>query len=125
MNDPVNGYFAAAETMPVWDEAKALAGVDGDRELLMELASVFITQAEADLETLRRAWFQQDADATAKAAHRLKGAVLQFAAARAHGACRRLEEAARCGNLSAAHSFWSETEAEVTALIRALVALRR
>jgi HPt (histidine-containing phosphotransfer) domain-containing protein len=112
------------EVAPVWDEAQALAGVDGDRSLLIELAKLFVQQATADLAALRQAWTQQDAAALTKAAHRLKGAVLQFSAARAHAACRRLEEAARTGTTACHPSLWAEAETEVTRLIEALQTLQ-
>ncbi len=106
--------------VPVWDETEALAGVDGDRDLLRELAALFIQQGTNDLATLRRAWTEQDMEVLAKAAHRLKGAVLQFAAHRAHAACRRLEEVARKGTVTTDRSLWTEVETEVTRLIQAL-----
>lgn len=105
---------------PVWDQGQALAGVDGDRSLLIELATLFIKQGTSDLDRLRLAWAEQDMETLAKVAHRLKGAVLQFAASRAHAACRRLEEAARGGTGAADRSLWTEVETEVIQLIEAL-----
>lgn len=123
MIEGIDTQQANNEVHPIWDEAQALAGIDGDRSLLIELAGLFVDQATHDLETLRLAWARHDLDALAKTAHRLKGAVLQFAATRAHAACRRLEEAARAGIAAGDPLLWTEAETEVTRLIGALRAL--
>ncbi|HXF93702.1 MAG TPA: Hpt domain-containing protein [Nitrospiraceae bacterium] len=119
MTERMSPFQAEEADVPVWDETEALAGVDGDRDLLRELAALFVKQGTNDLDTLRRAWAEQDREALAKAAHRLKGAVLQFAAHKAHMACRRLEEVAR-GEGAADRSLWTKVETEVTRLIQAL-----
>ncbi|GIW56180.1 MAG: hypothetical protein KatS3mg082_2584 [Nitrospiraceae bacterium] len=124
MIEGTDAQQANKEVLPVWDEAQALAGVDGDRGLLIELARLFVQQATTDVAALRLAWAQQDLGALAKAAHRLKGAVLQFSAPRAYAACRRLEEAARTGTAAADQSLWAEAEIEVTRLIDALRAVQ-
>lgn len=116
---------AEQEQIPVWDEVKALARVDGDRSLLTELATLFVDQATADLEVLRLAWAERNMEALAKTAHRLKGAVLQFEASGAYAACCRLEEVARNGLEADAEVVWHEVEAEVsrlTAVLRTIAA---
>ena len=58
-----------------FDRASALARAGGDEALLRELAGVFLTEVPAWLAGVDRAIDAGDADAIAKAAHTVKGAV--------------------------------------------------
>ena len=74
--------------------AATLERLDGDEELFREMARVFIGSATTHQQQLGRALRQRDAAELARAAHRLKGSVGNFAADRVYAAVRLLEQQA-------------------------------
>jgi two-component system sensor histidine kinase/response regulator len=73
----------------------ALANVEGDQELLLELAALFCEESPKCLAALRQATARRDFDAVRTAAHGFKGSVGTFAAQDAMEAAVRLEGLAR------------------------------
>ena len=78
----------------------ALKEVDGDEDLLRELAEVFLEDQTRLLTALREAAAGRDSERLRRAAHALKGAVANFAARDAVAAARHLEALARDGDVS-------------------------
>ncbi|MFG1924278.1 response regulator [Cryptosporangium sp. NPDC048952] len=81
-----------------------IAGPDpteGERELLAEMVSAFVSTAPETLAALRDAVHTGDASATAEKAHKLKGSAANIGAAALADVCASFEEMATLGWLSA------------------------
>ena len=105
---------------PSWNPDAALAGLDGDRDILGEIVAALIETAPASIAAIRGAAKAGDAAALADAAHALKGAVSTVAAAPAHGVAARLESLARAGDLAGAIEQCDPLEQEMARLVAAL-----
>jgi HPt (histidine-containing phosphotransfer) domain-containing protein len=114
---------AAHEPATVWDRSKALAHVGGDQELLRELATLFLVECPQRLADVREAVARADASKLQLAAHTLKGAVSNFAAASALDAAQRLEVMGHHGNLDGAAEALTALELELDRLRPQLSAL--
>jgi CheY-like chemotaxis protein/HPt (histidine-containing phosphotransfer) domain-containing protein len=114
---------AVIEPAEVWNRAKALAHVGGDAKLLRELAALFLTECPRQAADVRAAVEQADAPKLRFAAHTLKGAVANFAAAHAWDAADRLEKMGKHSNLSGAAEAMTALETELERLQPLLVAL--
>jgi two-component system sensor histidine kinase/response regulator len=100
-----------------------LARVEGDTQLLGEMAGLFLKNYPRLLEEIRRAVEQRDARALERAAHTLKGSVSNFTARRAFQAARRLERLARQGG-PAAQNDWKQVQSTCQELAESLLQLR-
>jgi CheY-like chemotaxis protein/HPt (histidine-containing phosphotransfer) domain-containing protein len=114
---------AAREPATVWDQTKALAHVGGDQVLLRELAGLFLLECPQRLAEAREAVARADAAKLRLAAHTLKGAVSNFAAAPAWDAAERLEAMGQLGNLNSAAEALTALETELERLRPTLAAL--
>jgi len=104
----------------VLDEAEALARLDGDRELLREIAGIFLQERPQLMAEIRDALSRGDAQALAQAAHALKGSVGNFAAHRAFQAALDLETIGKSGDLKAASEALEALETEIDRVEHAL-----
>jgi PAS domain S-box-containing protein len=107
----------------VIDRAAALERVDGDTELLGEIAQLFLDDADALTAEIRQAVHEADAPRIMRSAHRLKGSVATLAARGATDAALRLENMGRSGELAGATAALASLEAEMARLQPALRAL--
>jgi histidine phosphotransfer protein HptB len=107
-----------AET--IFDLAAALERIDGDRDLFITLADLFILQAAADMAAIREAFTQGDAEQLMKQAHRLKGSVMQFHATALYDATSRLEHLGRQGAIGEAAAAVQTVESELTRFMNVL-----
>jgi len=82
------------------DAVALLADFGGNSALMAEVIRVFLSDAPAQVETLRAAVAAGDAGAIAAAAHALKGSVGLFSKGAAYEAARTLEHTARAGELA-------------------------
>ena len=76
----------------VVDLTQLLATVDGDRELVKELAGDFIEEYHSLLQNLHRAIEENDGETLARQAHTLKGAASHFRAVEAQSSAAQLEQ---------------------------------
>ncbi|MBW1897130.1 MAG: response regulator, partial [Deltaproteobacteria bacterium] len=106
----------------VFDFSEAMKTVNGDKELLKEIATLFLESAANDLSKIREGISNKDACAVEQAAHSLKGSVANFGAKRAFDAAYRLEKMGREGQLTAAEIAELELEKELAALKSAMQA---
>ena len=90
-----------------FDMAAALERVDGDAELLKELAGLFLGECPRWMAEIRQAIDQRDASKLHQAAHALKGSVGNFGARAAVAAAQRLETDGREHNWSRAQEDWA------------------
>ncbi|MBI1764109.1 MAG: response regulator [Acidobacteria bacterium] len=107
----------------VFDQARALAQVEGDHELLAELGELFRQDSPRLLAALAQASAKHDRAGLARAAHALKGAAGNFGAQATVAAVCRLEELAQTGNFDGADLACQALEAELNRLNAALGAL--
>ncbi len=105
---------------PSWNPDAALAGLDGDRDILGEIVAALIETAPASIAAIRGAAKAGDAAALADAAHAVKGAVSTVAAGPAHGVAARLESLARAGDLAGAIEQCDPLEREMARLVATL-----
>jgi CheY-like chemotaxis protein/HPt (histidine-containing phosphotransfer) domain-containing protein len=98
------------------DRAEALARVEGDVELLSELAGLFLEGCDDQVAGLGDAVARGDAEALRALSHSLKGAVATFGARAAFEAAQRLEALGKEGDLGAA----AEAQAALAEAMRRL-----
>jgi len=96
----VTSPFLLDDPDPPFDLNAALQQVEGDRELLGELAKIFLDELPIQLTALRDAVARGDSQALERTAHALKGAVGNFAARRSFNRARELEMMGRAGDLA-------------------------
>lgn len=84
----------------VFDEAKALEYSGGDRELLQEIARMYLADGPSRLEEIRAGLKGGDAEVVERAAHKLRGSLSAFAAPLAVAAAQVVESLAAEGDLS-------------------------
>jgi CheY-like chemotaxis protein len=113
---------ASPVAQDVFDLSEAMKTVNGDKELLKEIATLFLENAANDLSKIREGIFNKDATAVERAAHSLKGSVANFGAKRAFDAAYRLERIGREGQITAAETAGLELEKELAALKSAMQA---
>lgn len=102
---------------------EALARVDGDHQLLGELAALFLDECPHMLAAIRAALARRDVKALQHAAHTLKGSVGNFGATAVFEAAVALGKMGRHGDFSGADEVCSRLEAELARLQPALAAL--
>ncbi|MGC8834997.1 MAG: Hpt domain-containing protein, partial [Armatimonadota bacterium] len=114
---------AAGDTMEVFNRAAALERLEGDEELLVELATIFLQESPRQMKQIREALDRSDWEALARAAHTLKGSVGNFAAQSSVEAALNLENAAKSGNPVEAELAYSALVTEIDRLRPVLEAL--
>ncbi len=128
-SDPIHAVEEAPDrrhvdtTGQILDEAAALARVGDDRELLAELAQLFLHECPHLLSNIRLAIAEGDPVKLKSAAHNLKGSVDNFAAKRVVEAAWKLEMAGRDGNLTGVQETWRVLEEELERLGPVLASL--
>lgn len=101
----------------------ALARVDDDRAFFLTLAEMFLDQAPHNLADIQAALAAGDAGAVARAAHFLKGAVLQFSSPALYEPLKELEALGRAGSLESAGAVYGRVESGLRQLLGILQAL--
>ena len=101
---------------PIFDEAWALALVEGDHDFLRELLSMFVSAAPQLVVDARAACGRADATAAARAAHRLRGNATQIGGRQVGERALVVEDHARAGELAAAAAALDPLAAAVDVL---------
>jgi CheY-like chemotaxis protein/HPt (histidine-containing phosphotransfer) domain-containing protein len=110
----------------VFDLARLLERVGGDRNALAELVRIFRADSPKQVGQIRKAVQKSDPAALRAAAHALKGAVSNFAAPPATEAAQRLQKMGDAGRLEGAGAALEQLEREIDALLASLsVVVRR
>jgi two-component system sensor histidine kinase/response regulator len=109
----------------ILDRLTALARVEGDANLLGELAGLFLAESARLLSAVEEAVACGDAKALEHAAHALKSSVGNFAAHAAFQAAARLEMLGRQGDLTQAQETYAALQQEIERLRPALLSLQR
>lgn len=113
---------AVSDTGSSFDEHAALARIAGDRELLREIAEIYLGSYEDMLRGVRDAVATGNATELKSAAHLLKGTVSNFEAIAATAAASELEQMALNDGLAAAPAKAEELERETRRLADELTA---
>jgi len=108
------------ETLPIFDLSPALEQLDGDSELLCEIAGVFIEDYQSMLSRIKTAIDDRNQEGLQRAAHALTWVIVNFCCTRAAQHSQALEEMGNTGEMSAAVETFTKLEAEMDHLIAAL-----
>jgi two-component system sensor histidine kinase/response regulator len=104
----------------VWGKAEALDRLGGDEALLLELCQIFLEESPKQLQKVRQAVAEADAQAVMRAAHCLKGELGYLGAAGASQAAQQLEDMGHENDLSHAAETLVVLEREMASLHLAL-----
>jgi len=110
---------------PALNVPELLARFDGDRELLGELATIFLSDYPARFAAIRSAVERRDAGALQLAAHALKGSAANFGAPDAVGLAERLESMGHRADLAGVESAFTDLTVRMTQLTDELAGLVR
>jgi HPt (histidine-containing phosphotransfer) domain-containing protein len=113
------------ETTAAINLSEALNRVDGDQDLFLTLAELFLQESPKEAAAVRAALGRQDAAGLVAAAHKLKGSVIQMCAPRLFECAKRLEELGRQVELAEALPVCADLDAclaEVHDALRGLIA---
>lgn len=97
--------------------------VDGDMELLRELLQVFSEEGPRMLARIEEAVQHGSADDLQRAAHKMKGSVLQFSATAAAAIAFELEEKGKHGSLDGTAPLYTRLKDEIDLLWKSLNAM--
>ncbi|HEV3448552.1 MAG TPA: response regulator, partial [Gemmataceae bacterium] len=121
--EPASDSAAEVEAPSVLDEETALERVGGDRELLAELAELFLRECPRLLKEIHAALGAADANQLRSAAHNLKGCVDNFGARGAFAAALKLEILGRNGTFIGADKALADLERALEQLKPALAGM--
>lgn len=107
----------------VLDLQLALSRVGGDKQLLQEIAVLFIQDCPRALGEIQEAVTREDAAKLENAAHALKGSVANFGARDAVEAAFRLEQMGRANEMSEAGGMLHKLESALSVVCTELATL--
>jgi two-component system sensor histidine kinase/response regulator len=110
-------------TQAVFDRRRFLANVDGNLEVLQEVARLFLEDCPRRLAALDDARTRRDRVALEHAAHTLKGSAGYLSAPGVFRAADKLETIARCGDLADADAACATLQLETRELAEVLSTL--
>jgi histidine phosphotransfer protein HptB len=113
------------EKVAMLDLSEALNRADGDQDLFLTLAGIFLQESPKEAAAARVALERQDHTGLAAAAHKLKGSVMEMCAPGLFENVKRLEELGRQGAFAEAVPVCESVEtglAEVHAILRDVIA---
>ena len=108
------------ESQHIIDLAAALDRFDGDHDLFLTLAELFVERAPIALSAIDRALADQDMPMLMKEAHKMKGSALEFCAHPAVAAAAQLEQSARTASARDMVPLCDRVHAEIQCLTTAL-----
>ena len=107
----------------VFDVNDALDRVEGDRELLEEIARIFTSECASNMDAIRQAHAAGDARVLERVAHAIKGASANLSAVAVSQAAFELEKLAASGNLTNAGESIDKLQREVGILLPHLASI--
>ncbi|MEQ8791148.1 MAG: response regulator [Pirellulaceae bacterium] len=117
-NSPPHSQNSSAEAV---DWTEALSAVNGDEDLLRDVAEAFLDESERLQQEMRAALDQREAALLRRAAHTLKGSVRLFGAHQANELAYRLETMGRDEQFEGAAETLAELEGEMLRVRPALL----
>ena len=122
LTKPIDAIELAAILGDPPDTDAILEYVGGNVALLARVSEAFSRQTPALLAAMQDAVTRSDAEALYRAAHKLKGSVSNFPSDPANDLARRLENAARSGDLANADDLVQSLDAAVSDLMKRIEA---
>ena len=119
-SSPTPSSAPPATGEPPVNFGKALRRLDGDENLLKDMAGFFIEDAPELLQRLKQAIDRGEAQVVQRSAHSVKGLAANFNADRAVEAAFELEQIGESGDLSRAANVYQRLEREVERVVQAL-----
>jgi two-component system, sensor histidine kinase and response regulator len=116
LNLPSQSRSTTSTAAAIFDRGEALDRLQGDEQLLSDLAEVFLRDYPGELANIRRLIDQGNLQRVERATHSLKGSIGNFATRRAFAMAFNLERTARRGDLKKCASLYAELEAELEIL---------
>ncbi len=83
----------------IFDPKSVLSELGGEKELLKEMAEIFLSIYPEDMGLIRNALEKNDFELIRSSAHRMKGSVANFGKNRAFLSAKNLEDAARSNDM--------------------------
>lgn len=111
------------ESQSIMDLTAALDRLDGDQELFLTLAGLFVERSPQALSAIQTAVAAGDLPALIKEAHKLKGSAMEFCAKPAVASAAHLEESARKSAVQELAVRAEQVQAETTRLTAALTTI--
>jgi len=111
------------ESVPAVDLEAALERVEGDQDLLNEIAGLFLEETPARMDEIHRAAADHNGAALERAAHSLKGSIGYFGAPAAFEAARLVEAAGRDADWERAAAAVAALDEAIPPVIKGLTAL--
>ena len=111
---------AAVAALPALDLEDLLARVEGDREILRELAQVFLRGLPGHLGRLEAFLAAEDQQAIIQEAHAFKGELANLSAKAASNMAREMELAAKAGDMERLGRSWQGLRQEIRRFREAL-----
>lgn len=108
---------------PAFNKKELLSAFEDDWDFLEEVVDMFVSDYPAMMTTIREALDNKDAKALHRAAHSLKGVLLNFQADASAKTALRLEQMGRQGELEGADEEYKLLSSEIAALERILLDL--
>ncbi|MGA9938428.1 MAG: response regulator [Candidatus Acidiferrales bacterium] len=114
---------AAEPAVPVFDVNEALERVEGDRELLEEIAHIFLGECSNDMDAIRQAFSAGDARLLERLAHTIKGASANLGALAVSHVAFKIEKLAAADNLADAGPWVERLHVEIQRLLPELTSV--
>ncbi len=106
----------SCDSNAIFNRQLALSHMEGDVELLEELARIFLREFPRMMQNLREAVGRKDAPAIAVEAHTLKGAVANFGSVAAVEEASIIERMARAEDMVGLHEAFERLESKIALL---------
>ena len=103
-----------------WDRREALARVEGDEALLLELVQVFLEEVPEQLNSIQQGLAAADFEVIERAAHTLKGELVYLGLSEIAEKASALEHQGREGNLEAAAGLFPDFKTQLLTIAAAM-----
>ncbi|MFC1840905.1 response regulator, partial [Thermodesulfobacteriota bacterium] len=101
------------DSTEIFNASEALEVVGGRKDLLMEIAGIFLENLPGDIDKIRESITMKDSDMLENAAHSLKGAIGNFGTRRCFDAAYRLEKMGSGNQMEFAEAALRKLEEEL------------
>lgn len=105
-----------SESSEVVNWTEALAAVNGDRELLVEVVQVLVDDLQRLLDGIAAAVREEDPDGVRDAGHTMKGSLRFLGNTQAHDLAEQLEEMGAKPDLTGVEGVWESFQSEIERL---------
>jgi signal transduction histidine kinase/DNA-binding NarL/FixJ family response regulator len=123
--EPVSARESTSDSGSILDEAKLLETAGGNRQLVGELAEIFMQELGPRMDEIENSIREGDAARLRFAAHALRGSAASLSAGRVASCAEALETVARSGDLKTARSLFSTLRVESEGLGRRFTSILR